>query len=79
MRGSAWMLGRESTRQVMLTICRSVRRRQRARTGRTAESRVNAPFVPVREAMLRGLARMSYTMGVSNHGILERRFSRACS
>ena len=46
--GRASTRGRDSTRQVMLTICRSL--------------------VPVREATLRGLARTSYVMAVSNHG-----------
>jgi hypothetical protein len=31
------------------------------------------PFVPVRLAILLGFARMSNTMGVSNHGIYNKR------
>jgi hypothetical protein len=31
----------------------------------------DVPLVPVSEATLRGLARTSYVIGVSNHGIIK--------
>lgn len=60
-----------------LQVCARCRSRQCA--GRTAGGRgflagndADAPFVPVRDAITRGFARMSKMMGVSSHGIYAR-------
>lgn len=64
------MLGRERTRQEMLTICKSIKNEE-CYWAEMVSLRESVPFVPVSDAIILGFARMSKMIGDSNQGIYK--------